>query len=128
VGVDRIHGLFFQATPLISNVHISIWKLQLLSYSQTDLEEVKMFDRDAEGAREATEQGKRNMRLKDLMESIMYELNECQKFGQSNTRYKLSDEDITEFKDVILERLEERGYSVDFQHPYLVVSWELQEK
>lgn len=85
-----------------------------------------MFERDAEGAREATEQGKRNMRLKELMDSIMYDLNDCQKFGQSVTRYKLSDEEITEFKDSILEWLEDRGYSVDFQHPYLKISWELQ--
>jgi len=56
-----------------------------------------MFDRDADGAREATERGKRDMRFKDLMDSIFYELNDCQRFGQSSASYRLSEEDINEF-------------------------------
>ena len=39
-----------------------------------------MFDRDADGAREATESGKSDMRFKDLMDSIFYELNDCQRY------------------------------------------------
>ncbi|EKN5140914.1 TPA: hypothetical protein ACSA7L_000229 [Yersinia enterocolitica] len=87
-----------------------------------------MFERDADGAREATEQGKRNMRFKDLMDSIYYELNDCQKFGQSHASYKLNEEDIKEFLDDVIEALQAHDYQVTFEHPYLNISWVLAEE
>lgn len=87
-----------------------------------------MFERDADGAREATERGKRSMRFKDLMDSIYYELNDCQKFGQSRASYKLSEEDINEFLNDVTDALQERDYQVTFEHPSLEISWELPEE
>jgi len=82
-----------------------------------------MFERDADDAREATERGKKNMRFKDLMDSIWYECNDCQRFGSSKASYKLRDEDIAEFLDDIIDALQSRDYSVNFTHPYLEISW-----
>ncbi|MGO3015099.1 MAG: hypothetical protein ACTID4_17245 [Hafnia alvei] len=87
-----------------------------------------MFDRDADGAREATESGKRDMRFKDLMDSIFYELNDCQRFGQSSASYRLSEEDINEFLYDVTESLQARDYEVTFEHPSLKISWELPEE
>ncbi|WHS99371.1 MAG: hypothetical protein LZT29_02371 [Pantoea stewartii] len=82
-----------------------------------------MFERDADGAREATERGIRNMRFKELMDSIWYECNECQRFGQSHATYKLNEADIEEFLDDVIETLQAYGYEVTYVHPKLEISW-----
>lgn len=87
-----------------------------------------MADRDADESREATEWGKRNMRRNELFQSIQYDIRETSKFGGSSTRYRLNDDDIKEFLDEILEWLSELGYSVTFNHPYLDISWQLEQE
>ncbi|WAT08858.1 hypothetical protein [Rouxiella badensis] len=86
-----------------------------------------MFDRDANGARKATKYGERELRLKTLMESIMFECAESQRFGQYSESYKLSDNEINELLYEVMDLFEARGYKITFSNPYLKISWEYSE-
>ncbi|MFJ5505779.1 hypothetical protein ACIPUO_16410 [Pectobacterium carotovorum] len=83
-----------------------------------------MFDNDAERSREITEEAIRRNRFNDVMESIMYDINEQAKFALSSTRYRLRDEVSDEFLDEIIEALRSRDYLVEFVTPYLEISWQ----
>lgn len=82
-----------------------------------------MFDRDADESREATEWGKRNLRLSELCESIQYDIRDASRWGGASTRYKLSDSDKQEFLQEILDWLDSLEYMVSFNDPWLNISW-----
>lgn len=84
---------------------------------------------DAEELRRRTEEGKKAMEFKDLMESINYDILEQTKFGLSSTVYTLG-ETKAEFAPAVLDYFDESDVSIQFNESTnkLHISWELPEQ
>jgi len=84
---------------------------------------------DAEELRRRTEEGKKNMEFKELMESINYDINEQTRFGLSSTVYTLG-ESKAEFADAVLDHFSESDVNIQFNEDTnkLHISWELPEQ
>lgn len=77
----------------------------------------------AEDLRERAEAGKKNSELRELLNSINREIRGQADNGYLETSYRLAESDI-EFKDVVLEKLEEH-YKVEFDEAKrdIFISW-----
>lgn len=86
-----------------------------------------MFDNDAEGSRELTEQGKKNIRFRDILDSIRLDINDTARWGGSSTSYSLSNEDYNDFSEALVNYFEEGEYDVSLEGNTLYISWVLQD-
>ncbi|QQU41068.1 hypothetical protein I6I42_00860 [Morganella morganii] len=86
-----------------------------------------MFDNDAEGSRGLTEQGKKNIRFRELLDSIRLDISDTAKWGSSSTSYKLSNEDNKDFSEALVNYFEEREYDVSQKGNTLYISWVLED-
>ncbi|NWD85558.1 hypothetical protein [Pseudomonas sp. K5002] len=77
----------------------------------------------AEDLRERAEAGKKNAELRELLNSINSEIKGQADNGHLEASYRLAESDI-EFKDVVLEKLEEH-YAVEFDEAKrdIFISW-----
>ncbi|UST66002.1 hypothetical protein NF673_09695 [Pseudomonas moraviensis] len=84
---------------------------------------------DADELRRRTEEGKKNMEFRDLMDSINYDINDQARAGLSSTVYTLSDSN-SEFADAIIDHFSESDLSVRFDESTntLHINWELPER
>lgn len=80
---------------------------------------------DAEELRRRTEEGKKNNELRELIESINYEIVEQTTFGNSSTTYKLGQKKA-EFADAVLEYFSETDCKIKYDEVTTVlhISWE----
>ncbi|PIB41823.1 hypothetical protein AOA59_24120 [Pseudomonas sp. 2822-15] len=87
-----------------------------------------MMPPDAEELRRRTEEGKKNIEFRDLMDSINYDINDQTRSGQSSTVFVLG-KNNAEFADAVLERFSESELSVEYDEDTtkLTISWELPE-
>jgi len=84
---------------------------------------------DAEELRRRTEEGKKAMEFKDLVESVNYDILEQTKFGLSSTVYSLG-EDKKDFAPDVLNYFSESEVSIRFNEDTkkLHISWKLPEE
>jgi hypothetical protein len=83
---------------------------------------------DADELRRRTEEGKKNMEFKDLMDSINYDIVEQTRFGLSSTVYPLG-ENKAEFADAVLENFAESDVNIAYDEAThkLHISWQSPE-
>lgn len=91
--------------------------------------EINKMPPDADELRRRTEEGKKNMEFRDLMDSINYDINDQTRAGLSSTVYPLS-ESKAEFADAIIEHFSESDVSISFDEDTnkLHISWEMPER
>lgn len=86
---------------------------------------------DKEFLQKKTEEGKRNSDFRDVMESILYDINDQTKAGQYSTTYKLKGDDV-EFADPIIENLTDGENPCDVKYNedsgVLSISWSPREE
>lgn len=70
-----------------------------------------MTDIDADEMRRRSDEGKRAMAFKELVDSVIYECNESSKFGNTDASYRLSEADL-EFREELIKYLKARDFTV----------------
>ncbi|WP_155758531.1 hypothetical protein [Xanthomonas arboricola] len=86
-----------------------------------------MFNDDADASREIAKQGRKNLKLLELYESIKLEILDQSKVGDNKAYYKVPSEFHADV-GVIVEKLEGEGYLVVLKEEsgksVLKISWE----
>lgn len=86
---------------------------------------------DAEYLREKSKQGQKNIKFRELMDSIKYQINEETRAGSYSTTYVLNDDEV-EFADAVVVHFEQSDdpceVTYDAKKSKLHISWEQPEE